>query len=59
MYLQPHVQTLPAKNGPVETAPLVLPARNNYIWPLSGREISANKTNKTQSLKGLQIQFLY
>ena len=43
MDLQRKVQTLPAKQGSIGTAPLVLPASSNYIWPIPSGEISANK----------------
>ena len=43
MDLQRKVQTLPAKEGAIGTAPLVLPTSSNYIWPIPSGEISANK----------------
>jgi len=41
--LQRKVQTLPAKQGSIGTAPLVLPTSSNYIWPIPSGEISVNK----------------
>jgi starch-binding outer membrane protein, SusD/RagB family len=41
--LQRKVQTIPAKVGSIGTAPLVLPASSNYIWPIPSGEISVNK----------------
>jgi len=43
MDLQRKVQTLPAKQGTIGTAPLVLPTSSNYIWPIPSGEISANR----------------
>ena len=43
MDLQRKVQTLPAKEGSIGIAPLVLPASSNYIWPIPSGEISVNK----------------
>lgn len=36
------LQTIPAKSGPAGVAPLVLPSASNYIWPISGDELSTN-----------------
>jgi len=43
MDLQRKVQTLPAKQGAIGTAPLVLPTGSNYIWPIPSGEISVNR----------------
>ena len=43
MDLQRKVQTLPAKQGAIGTAPLVLPTSSNYIWPIPSGEISVNR----------------
>jgi len=43
MDLQRKVQTLPAKEGAIGTAPLVLPTSSNYIWPIPSGEISVNR----------------
>ncbi|MDI1256172.1 MAG: RagB/SusD family nutrient uptake outer membrane protein [Flavobacterium sp.] len=42
MDLQRKVQTLPAKQGSIGTAPLVLPTSSNYIWPIPSGEIAVN-----------------
>lgn len=36
------LQTIPAKSGPAGIAPQVLPSASNYIWPISGDELSTN-----------------
>lgn len=43
MDLQRKVQTLPAKQGAIGTAPLVLPTGSNYIWPIPSGELSVNR----------------
>lgn len=41
--LQRRVQILPAKAGAVGSAPQVLPADRNYIWPIPSDELATNK----------------
>ncbi len=41
--IQRRVQAFPAKAGAIGTAPRVEPAASNYIWPISGDELSTKK----------------
>ncbi len=41
--LQRKLKDLPAKSGPIGTAPLVKADASNYIWPIPSGEISTNK----------------